>query len=180
MTPLDNLISAVEASRARLIFTVSGLSFNQATFKPDPESWSLRDITEHMVWAEQIGVMGMWKAADGIRNGQPIWEGKNPNAGLSIETVIEQTWQTKEKVPEVAKPKWGGPIAFWISALEACTHNLSNLKDFLNGLDPEKIIYPHPISGPLNVVQRINFLRFHLDRHQAQMERIKQHPNFPQ
>jgi len=31
----------------------------------------------------------------------------------------------------------------------------------------------------LNVTQRIEFLRFHLNRHQAQIERIKEVPHFP-
>jgi hypothetical protein len=43
----------------------------------------------------------------------------------------------------------------------------------MEGLDPEAIIYPHPISGPLNVKQRMEFLRFHMERHIHQIERIK-------
>jgi hypothetical protein len=49
----------------------------------------------------------------------------------------------------------------------------------MQGLDPEKVIYPHPISGPLNVLQRMQFLRFHMERHQKQVEQLKYHPQFP-
>ncbi len=47
-------------------------------------------------------------------------------------------------------------------------------------MKPEQIIYPHIISGPLNVYQRMEFLRFHLERHQRQIENIKGHAGFPE
>ncbi len=176
---MNKLFQEVEQARQNFINTVSGLSPQQYRYKSAPEQWAIIDIVEHMVWAEQIGVNGMWKALEGIKNGEPIWEGKPTHAGRTIEEVVELTWQTKEKVPEVAKPRWGGVLDFWIQALKACQPLLAALEAALDGYDPAKIIYPHPISGPLNVVQRMEFLRFHLNRHQAQVERIKLGPSFP-
>ncbi len=97
----------------------------------------------------------------------------------STEQIIEKTWQAKEKVPEIAKPRWGGPVEYWIAALRACQSLLDALNSALTGLDPEQVIYPHSISGPMNVTQRMEFLRFHLERHQRQIENIKAHPDFP-
>lgn len=176
---MNHLIQEVELARQNFINAISGLSPQQYHYKTAPDQWAIIDIAEHMVWAEQIGVNGMWKALEGIKHGSPIWEGNPAHTGRSIEEVVDLTWQTKEKVPEVAKPRWGGALAFWIEALKACTPILSALETALTTYDPAQIIYPHPISGPLNVVQRIEFLRFHLDRHRAQVERIKSDPNFP-
>lgn len=176
---MNHLFQEVEEARRGFIDAVSGLSAQQYRYKPAPDQWAILDIAEHMVWAEQIGVNGMWKALEGIKNGEPIWEGTPTHGGRSIEEVVELTWQTKEKVPEVAKPRWGGALDFWIEALKACQPLLAALEVALADYDPAKIIYPHPISGPLNVLQRIEFLRFHLNRHQAQVERIKSAPAFP-
>ena len=49
----------------------------------------------------------------------------------------------------------------------------------LESLSVEKIIYPHPLSGPMNVPQRIQFLRFHLNRHQSQIKNLKKLGEFP-
>lgn len=174
-----HLIAEVELARQAFWHTLSGLSSQQYHYKITPDQWAVIDIAEHMVWAEQIGVNGMWKALEGIRSGQPIWEGIPQHQGRSIEEVVALTWQSKEQVPEVAKPRWGGALDYWIQALKACTPVLAAFGQALEGYDPAQIIYPHPISGPLNVVQRIEFLRFHLNRHQAQVERIKADPNFP-
>jgi len=179
MKSMETLIKEVEIARQQFISITLGLSLRQSEFNPNPEVWSITEIVEHIVWAERAGVMGIWKALIGIRNGKPIWEGKDVNKGLSIEEVIKRTWEKKEKVPEIAKPRWGGPIEFWITSLESCSSTLKKLSRELNGMDLEGIIYSHPISGPLNVIQRMQFLRFHLQRHQLQMENLKKHPQFP-
>ena len=179
MNKLDQLISEVENARQAFIQEISGLSAPQAQFKPAPEVWSICEITEHIVWAERIGVNRMWQAVEGYKKGQPVWEGRPSHEGQSIEKIIGETWQPKEKVPEVAKPIWGGPLAFWLRSLEACQPVLAHLEQALTGLDLTQIIYPHPISGPMNMVQRIEFLRFHLDRHRQQLKNVKLTPGYP-
>jgi hypothetical protein len=132
-----------------------------------------------MVWAEMGGINGMWKTLEGIKNNKPLWAGEAIHHGLPIEKIIEKTWKEKEQVPEIAKPRWGGPVAYWIAALHGCQHLLESLCLKLEGHDLEQIIYPHVISGPLNVIQRMEFLRFHLNRHQLQIENLKRHPDYP-
>ncbi len=179
MNKLPELIKDVERARKAFIKTASGLTPAQASFKPSEESWSVIHNTEHMVWAEMGGINGIWKTWEGIQTNKPIWTGEAIHHGLSIEEIIAKTWQPKEKVPEVAKPRWGGPIQYWITSLQNCQLLLEELGYTLAQQDLEKIIYPHIISGPLNVVQRMEFLRFHLNRHQKQIENIKVHPDFP-
>ncbi len=175
-----NLVEVVEQSRNEFLASVAHLTFAQATFQSDPDSWSILAITEHIVRAEQSGVMGMWKALDGIRKGEPVWSGEPVHRGLSIEEVIARTWQPKEKVPDIAVPIWGGSLRYWIAMLKAQRFLLQELVDALDGYDLETILFPHPISGPLDVRQQLEFLRFHLDRHRAQVEQVQSHPNFPQ
>lgn len=180
MNKLEHLIAEVAQARKRFIAVATGLTPQQASFKPSPDEWSITDNVEHMVWAEQGGVNGMWKAMLAMKNKIPIWQGETIHQGLSIEEIIEKTWQPKEQVPESAKPKWGGPVEYWLASLQACQYVLEDLALAMHDLDPEQIIHPHPISGPLNVYQRMEFLRFHLERHQRQIENLKTHPDFPQ
>ena len=121
----------------------------------------------------------MWKVLEGIKNDKPIWTGKPIHRGLSIEEIVEKTWQPKEIAPEIARPRWGGSMEFWIISLTNCQPLLEALGRALEGYDLEKVIHPHPISGPLDILQRMQFLRFHLDRHRVQIENIKSHTDFP-
>ena len=178
MNKVQQLIQETEQARERFLGSVGQLGFAQVTFKPEPEIWSITEIAEHMVRAEQSGVSGMWKALDGMKKNEPVWSGDPIHKGLSIEEVVERTWQPKEQVPEIAAPIWRGSISYWIASLKAQKSILSDLGAALDGQNIEEIIYPHPISGPLDIRQRLEFLRFHLDRHREQIENLKQHPNF--
>lgn len=180
MKEVDRLLAAAAQARARFLASVGGLSPAQATFKPESARWSILEITEHVVHAEDAGVGGMWRALDGYRRDEPIWSGNPVHRGLPIEEVVARTWQPKEQVPEVAAPRRGGSLSYWMAALRSRQQVLEELAKALSGAALEEIIYPHPISGPLDVRQRLEFLRFHLDRHRSQVEVLKSEPEYPQ
>lgn len=179
MNDVARLIEAVAQARARFLASVSGLSPAQATFKPEPTRWSILEITEHIVRAEEAGVSGIWRALDGYRREAPLWSGDPTHKGLSIEDVVSRTWQPKEQVPEIAAPRWGGSLSYWVATLRSKQLVLEDLAQSLSGVALENVIYPHPISGPLDVRQRLAFLGFHLDRHRDQVDVLKGEPGFP-
>ncbi len=173
MDIVQKLIRETEEAREAFLSSISKISPDFSTFKPEPDVWSVIEITEHMARAEQSGVMGMWKALDGFKNNLPVWSGEMINQGLSIEEVVSKTWQAKEKVPEIAAPSWGGSLDYWTATLRSQKYILQELGQALTGINIEEVIYPHPISGPLNIRQRLEFLRFHLYRHRDQIERLQ-------
>jgi hypothetical protein len=173
MNELELLREEVLKARENYLSKVRNLTSAEGIYKPDEKTWSAAEITEHLVKAEHGGINGMWKALIGIRNGNPVWDKKHTNIGLTIEEIVRRTWKENEKAPEMAEPTLGGPLEFWISALEACQHLLDKIIIELAGEDLEKIVYPHPISGPLDIRQRFNFLRFHMDRHSDQVTRLQ-------
>ena len=179
MSTVERLLHEVSSARERYLEALGEPSAAQAGFKPEPDAWSLVELTEHMTLAEQVGINGIWKALAGFRAGRPVWEGDPVHRGRTIEAVIAATWREREIVPPAATPRWGGPLAYWVAALRACEPVLAALGRELERENLEQIIYPHPISGPLDARQRLEFLRFHLDRHAAQVARVRDAPDFP-
>jgi len=114
-----------------------------------------------------------------VKEQQPIWSGTSPNEGLSIEEIVTKTWKAKEIAPEVAEPKWGGTLDYWLCGLRNNASLLNALQHKANSIDVSLAIYPHAISGPMNIVQRLEFLRFHLERHEGQVRRVKSHRDYP-
>ena len=169
MPHLDQLLAEVAKARTRYITEVAKLNEEQAQWKPSPDVWNALENTEHLYWAEHGGIWGMWRAFHAKRAGTPIWEGELIHKGLPIETIIERTWQPKEKVPAIAAPRMGGPLEFWLSAFNSLQQPLHDLANALADEDHESVIHPHPLSGPLYVHQRYEFLRFHIDRHRNQV-----------
>lgn len=179
MSEVEALVSEVRVARQRVLDIVRNLSPEQGGFKPSPDRWSVSEILEHLVLAELGGINLIWKAADGFERGQLFWQGESPNNNLRIEQVIEKTWEPKEKAPESATPRTGGPVQYWCAALEACQPVLEKLAMELEKQDLSKIIYPHFLSGPLDARQRLQFLRFHLQRHLNQIKELMAKAQFP-
>ncbi|MCB0488227.1 MAG: DinB family protein [Cyclobacteriaceae bacterium] len=176
---LSELIKEVSRARNLVVQSAGRFSEQQAQFKSEVDKWSIVENVEHLVWAEMGGICGIWKTVEAIKAGRSHWKGTLIHKGLPIEEIVSRTWQPKEVAPEIAAPRWGGALAFWLVSLNNCQLLLEELEVVLKGIDPESVIHPHPISGPLDVFQRMEFLRFHLDRHRNQIDGISRHSDFP-
>ena len=171
MSKVKSLVNSVEISRKSYIQTIGQLSKEITNHKPDESSWNIVEITEHLYWAEFLGIAVMAKVLNEILVGKREIKYESKNKGLKIEIVVELTWNRKEQVPDIAAPRVGGSISFWINSfislkdiLKEFTHNLTD--DMLR-----VIAHAHPISGELDFQQRLEFLRFHIDRHHLQAKR---------
>jgi hypothetical protein len=172
MSELRSLVAEVERARRDYLARVQDVSPELGTRQPAAGTWSLSEITEHLVVAERNGVNSIWAAADRARAGKP-WDGAVPHSGMTIEAIVAKTWREKEDVPKGAEPAMGGPLAYWATTFSSLTTLLSGLEGALEGLDIATVVHPHPISGPLDARQRLQFLRFHIDRHREQVERVR-------
>lgn len=175
---VEALVGAVERARGAVIAAVRDLRPDQATFKPSPDEWSIVENVEHLYLAEMSGLTKIWAAARQVRAGG-AWVDARPNHGRSIEDVVATSWKPKEVAPGIATPHIGGPLEAWISSLGSLRLVLADLAKELEGLDLEAIVFPHYLSGPLDGRQRLEFLRFHMERHIEQIRRIQSHPGYP-
>ncbi len=172
MTKVTQLINAINAARNAYLAKAKQLSEQQAQQKPSPEVWNAIEITEHLYWAEQGGILSIWKALQAKKEGKLIWEGEPIHKGKSIETIVEQTWKPKEEVPAVAAPRFRGVLAYWNSMLKSLEQPLRALGQELSEEDLTIMTPPHPISGPVDIHQRLEFLRFHIERHLEQLNEL--------
>lgn len=81
------LLNDVADARSRYVEVARRLTDQQAKYKPAPDVWSAVDITEHLFWAEQGGIWGMWRAVEAYRTGTPIWTGEHTNRGRLVSLI---------------------------------------------------------------------------------------------
>ena len=177
-TAVRQLVDSVERARNALIASVSDLDDAQGAFKPSALEWSVTEVLEHLYLAEISGITKIWAALNDARAGRS-WAEIRPNQGKSIEAIIDATWKPKETAPPVATPHIGGPVAAWVSALRSLAGPLRDLSVQLRDDELERVVFPHFLSGPLDARQRLEFLRFHIERHALQVQRIRTSPGFP-
>jgi hypothetical protein len=172
MNTIQKLIQDVSISRALYLDKIAKVTEVQARWKPASEVWNITEITEHLFWAEQGGVFGMWKTLHASREGNLVRSYDSIHKDMPIEQVIDITWQPKEKVPPVAAPRLGGPLSFWKSSLNSLQVVLDAFGQDLKEDELRLQAHPHPISGALDFQQRIEFLCYHIRRHENQVARL--------
>ena len=172
MNTIQNLIQGVSAARTSFLDMLTGIEEAKTRWKPDPEIWCVIEITEHLFWAEQGALFGMWKTLHAIREGAIERSYESVHKDLPIQKIIDLTWQPKEKVPAVAAPRLGGTLSFWKASLASLQDVLAAFGQDLKEDELRLQAHPHPISGPLDFQQRLEFLKFHIDRHAAQVAHL--------
>lgn len=172
MNTVQNLIAQVSEARSQYLHLISAVDELQAEWKPGKEAWNVIEITEHLFWAEQGALNGMWKTLFAIRNGSLTKSYDFIYRNLSIEEIINLSWKEKETAPAVAAPRIGGTLAFWSVSLRSLQFILEEFGKEIKEDELRLQAHPHPISGPLDFQQRIEFLRFHINRHHHQVTEL--------
>lgn len=172
MKTVQKLIQDVSIARTFFLDNITNVSEVKARCKPDPEVWNIIEITEHLFWAEQGAIVGMWKTLHALREGSMERNYESVHKNMPIEQVIDMTWQPKEKVPSVAAPRLGGPLSFWKVSLHGLQEVLNTFGQDLKEDELRLQAHPHPISGALDFQQRIEFLQFHINRHKDQVSQL--------
>ncbi|MEP6514544.1 MAG: DinB family protein [Parafilimonas sp.] len=172
MNKVEKPVNDVAIARKQFNAVIENIDEAQAALKPAADEWNIIDNTEHLFWAEHGGIYGMWKMLYAIRDGKAARTYESDHKDWSIEKLIEQTWKTKEQVPAVAAPRLGGTLGFWRCSLASLQPVLEAFGKQLQEDELRLQAYPHPISGAMDFQQRIEFLRFHIQRHQGQVNAI--------
>jgi hypothetical protein len=172
MNKVEELIRDISVARKNYINQIECYTQDQAQWKPSTDVWNMVEITEHLFWAEQGGILGMWKSIDSIREGKMERKYESIHQDMPVEEIIGLTWQPKEKVPAVAAPRLGGPLSFWCNSLNNLQALLESFGRHIKNEELKLQAHPHPISGPMDFQQRLEFLRFHLNRHAGQVSML--------
>jgi DinB superfamily len=175
---VESLVAAVEAARDALVASIADLHDAQGAFRPADGVWTIAENIEHLCLAELSGITKISMAASQYRQGVR-WTEALPNAGRSATEIIAATWTERVDAPSIVVPNIGGPLSVWVSTFRALSGVLREMCVSLDGLPLDDIIYPHVFSGPMSAGQRLDFLRVHMERHQAQIARVRQDANFP-
>jgi hypothetical protein len=163
------LVNEVGNARDLYIKAITHITEQQAAYRPAPGVWNVVEITEHLYWAEHGGIAGMWKTLYAIRNNSLPRQYESVHKNMTVEEIIAATWKEKELVPPVAAPRMGGTLAFWITALSSLQNILTGFGNDLQDEELRLLAHPHPISGDMDFHQRLEFLRFHINRHAKQV-----------
>lgn len=166
----DSLYKILTASHDKFLNTIQGLTADELHFKPSPSEWSIAECIEHITLAElkfpEILKEEMIK--------QPDPDGRK-RISIQDDEIRPKMTSTrwKAKAPEVFKPSnrfnsVEETLTIYINQRKATLEYVSMTKD-----DLRNRFWKHPLTGTIDLYQTLLLMSAHLERHTAQIDRIK-------
>ena len=163
----DSLKRKLEA----LLQHLDSLSGEELSFKAGPDKWSIVEVVEHLVIAEQE-LLKQLSAHIPATTLDP--EAKTPEKHQTVIKVMERDIEVD--VPHESLEPHGN------IALEDLLIQWNEIREKLPGLlaeiKPEKKddpVFQHPYGGPLDIADTLQFFEVHFDNHMRHIDRILAH-----
>lgn len=168
---VEEIYTALDKMRIKVVETVSNLNEEQANFQPNQEIWSAALIVEHLAKTEAnlVRVIGklLGKAeADNVPSDGKI------NPPVSFAAMAERARGERFQAPAFIVPEGAANIAESLKKLSQSRDRLIEMKPRIKAVDCSKVEYPHPFFGNFNLYQWIGFIGVHELRHLAQIENL--------
>ncbi len=162
----------MEEARMQFHVIMEHWSDKELRFKTEG-SWSAAQVMEHIVFSE-TGTLGYLKkkTSGGFDTIEMISDEHRKN-GDALKNRLESNEQYKapamlpEPVGDLTREEI---ISRWDEARKG-------MKEFLTTFPAEhfdKLVFRHPLAGPINILHTLDFLGAHIGHHIPQIERIKQ------
>lgn len=170
-------VQQLEDSKQAFLASVKGLSEAQLRFKPAPDRWSIAEVGEHIVVAEER-LYGMITEKLVRTPTPPELLAQVQHDDSRITTAVADR-SHKMQAPEMLKPTGRFPTgAAVVAAFEqARSKSLAFAQTTQDDLRGHAA--PHPVLKALDGYQWLLLLSSHCARHTAQIEEVKSAPNFP-
>lgn len=173
----DAVVKDLDASRQAFLASLQGLSEAQYRYKPAPDRWSIAEVAEHIVLADErlFGVITQ-KVMGAPTDAKLL--AQVPHDDARLRTMVTDR-SKKVQAPEFLKPTGRFPTmesvqaAFGESRGKILTY-AQTTQDDLRGHAA-----PHPLLKALDGYQWLLLLSAHCERHTAQIAEVKADPNFP-
>ncbi len=112
MSEVEYLIDEVSRACERVVAAVTGLSAEQAEFRPHPDDWCIVEIMEHLVLTEQDVIMSTWKALGDVRRRRPALAGSPIRRRPLVDEAVDGTWRERGRASRYTMPISSWPLEF--------------------------------------------------------------------
>jgi hypothetical protein len=165
MGDLRSLLQAQEDRRRTLLDSLERLSPEALQARPAPGAWSILEIVEHLVVAEQVILQGLPDPATLVDRPRTLRQRcVYPLVVLILRLRIPVKAPSRRMLPT------GG--ASLAELRERWEETSRWLRAYAEGLPPggaAKAVFAHPVSGPLTLPQALRLGRLHLEVHTRQI-----------
>lgn len=170
---VEDIYSANESAREKLINVVKELSDKQANLPTENGKWTIAGIAEHLAMTSDGMSKICYKLLSKAKEDGNKSDGK-VNLSASFIEGLKKTAKTEEKfeAPEQVSPKVGQSTEKSIEMLNESSKLIKNMLPLFKSVDGTQPTFPHPYFGKMSAQDWLVLLGFHETRHTEQIESI--------
>ena len=168
LTSLHKKTKALNQQRCALLDELTALDVEWLEAKPIPNKWSILEIVEHLVIAEEYVFKGFPKIPELVEQKRKF---KNRFTRLIVIFVLRNSIPVKAPSPKML-PQGNIPLAKLKSQWDQ-NHQL--IKSYVDNFDSkflDKAFFEHPVTGSLTLEQAIDLDQIHLNEHIKQIRKL--------
>jgi hypothetical protein len=166
----QRLIAHFEMTERWLSDEVAGLTPAQSKFQPEPGSWSVLNVLDHLVVAEPH----YWKTLLDSMKTEPATEKGDVTDDMILWYGIDRT--NRARTAEAREPKGQHPDL--PSALEVFRKLRATMLEYARTTDKDLRAYRY-LNSKTDLYQWFLMISAHSQRHILQIREIKRNPKFP-
>lgn len=173
----DRAMSYLHATRKMFLDSIDGLSDQQWRYKPAPDRWSVAEVSEHIVLAEDA----LWDLIQNRVLKQPATPDRKADLSAKDERIMQVVPDRSQRAeaPESVRPsgRWASREAVVQALKERRDRTIAYVQTTQDDLRSH--VLKSPVLDELDAYQWILYLAAHSERHIRQIEEVKANPEFP-
>ncbi len=166
----------MESSRKAFCDLVNSANEAQRQFKPTPESWSMENNAEHLLLSE-AGIFKFFEKYPPLNSTRTVGASSKVKDFL-YKFILKSPIKVKAPIESII-PKEQMNWAELQEGWQNCRNNFQELFETIPEGRENISVFKHPIAGPMNMEQTIQFIHNHTLRHFGQIQRITKDKNYP-
>lgn len=171
---LSERLEVLDRTREAFLTSMRSRTEAERRFRPPGGAWSMLDVTEHLVLAEERSLLGILKGPRAGTRVTPVAQVRMAAVRLVLATSIRVKVPVPAVVPagvatlDELEGRWG-----------TARHGIAAAFEPITAADAGAARFRHPLAGWVTAREGLGFLVGHIRHHAAQLERIRRTPGFP-
>ena len=169
LTEIQKTFDSLDKKYTKLLQDLSSLTDEALNFKAGADKWSIVEVIEHLVMAEENMLAQLTGAASAATLDPQDRSAKNFHIVIKV-----MTKDIPVDVPdESMEPHGQFPLEELLGRWDDTRQKTRAYIDGINSGNAGDLVYRHPFAGPLDMAETLRFIDVHFDNHMRHIDKIK-------
>ena len=169
LTEIQKTFDSLDKKYTKLLQDLSSLTDEALNFKAGADKWSIVEVIEHLVMAEENMLEQLTGTASATTLDPQDRSAKNFHIVIKVMTKDIPVDVPDESMEPHSQFSLEDLLGRWDDTRQ-------KTRAYIEGINSENagdLVYRHPFAGPLDMAETLRFIDVHFDNHMRHIDKIK-------